>query len=61
MSSIHQYSVARSPEAVLSTNKLIRNTYSLLSMTLIFSALMAGVSIAMSPPPVRWRPPARSV
>jgi modulator of FtsH protease len=52
MSSIHEYSVARAPEAVLSTNKLIRNTYSLLSMTLLFSALMAGVSVALNPPPL---------
>lgn len=36
--------VTRSPEAVLTTNKLIRNTYSLLSMTLLFSAVMALVS-----------------
>jgi modulator of FtsH protease len=35
---------------VLATNKLIRNTYILLSMTLLFSALMAGVSIAMNLP-----------
>jgi modulator of FtsH protease len=30
----------------LSTNKVLRNTYALLSMTLIFSAVMAGLSIA---------------
>ena len=28
-------------ESVLSTNKVLRNTYALLSITLIFSALMA--------------------
>lgn len=33
--------------SVLSTNKLIRNTYTLLSMTLVFSAVTAGASIAM--------------
>ncbi len=32
------------------TTKLIRNTYTLLSVTLLFSALMAGVSIAIQPP-----------
>jgi modulator of FtsH protease len=37
--------VTRSQEAILSTNKVIRNTYSLLSMTLIFSAIMATVAI----------------
>lgn len=39
--------IARSPEAVLASNKLIRNTYTLLSMTLIFSAVMAMVSMAV--------------
>ncbi|MDH3761331.1 MAG: Bax inhibitor-1 family protein [Gammaproteobacteria bacterium] len=39
--------VTRSPEAILQTNKVIRNTYILLSMTLIFSGLLAFVSIAM--------------
>ena len=39
--------VTRSPEAILQTNKVIRNTYTLLSMTLIFSGLLAFVSIAM--------------
>jgi len=34
----------------LSTNKVIRNTYMLLSMTLLFSAVMAGVSMALSLP-----------
>ena len=39
------YAVSRSETAVLTTNKLIRNTYSLLSMTLLFSALMAAVAV----------------
>lgn len=43
----YQPSIARSSSSVLSTNKLIRNTYTLLSMTLLFSALMAGVSMAL--------------
>jgi modulator of FtsH protease len=34
-------------ESVLSTNKVLRNTYLLLAMTLIFSAVMAFVSISM--------------
>ena len=37
----------RSVESVLSTNKVIRSTYQLLSMTLLFSAVMAYISIAM--------------
>ena len=40
--------VTRSTEAILQTNKLIKNTYLLLSMTLIFSGLLAFVSIAMN-------------
>lgn len=37
--------VTRAPESVLATNKVIRNTYTLLSMTLLFSAAMAAVSV----------------
>jgi modulator of FtsH protease len=36
--------------AVLATNKVIRNTYTLLSMTLLFSALTAGLSMALNLP-----------
>ncbi|MBT4491986.1 MAG: Bax inhibitor-1/YccA family protein [Gammaproteobacteria bacterium] len=42
--------------AVASTNKVLRNTYMLLSMTLIFSAMMAGVSMAMEAPYMGWIP-----
>ncbi|MEM9256936.1 MAG: Bax inhibitor-1/YccA family protein [Pseudomonadota bacterium] len=35
-------------ESVLSTNKVLRNTYMLLGMTLLFSAMTAGVSMAMN-------------
>ena len=44
--------VARPGESALSTNKVLRNTYTLLSMTLVFSALMAGLSMAVQPPPM---------
>ncbi|MGB0865835.1 MAG: Bax inhibitor-1/YccA family protein [Granulosicoccaceae bacterium] len=43
---VHSVSTGR----VLETNKLIRNTYTLLSMTLVWSAVMAAVSMAISPP-----------
>jgi modulator of FtsH protease len=36
--------------AVSSTNKVLRNTYMLLSMTLIFSAAMAGLAMAINAP-----------
>ena len=34
----------------LTDNKVLRNTYSLLSMTLLFSAATAGVSMALNLP-----------
>jgi modulator of FtsH protease len=37
-------------ESALATNKVLRNTYMLLSMTLLFSALMAGVGMAINMP-----------
>lgn len=43
-------SVTRGSVAVLDTNKVIRNTYMLLSMTLLFSAATAGLSMAMNLP-----------
>jgi modulator of FtsH protease len=37
-------------DAILATNKVIRNTYMLLSATLLFSALTASISMAMNLP-----------
>jgi len=37
-------------ESALATNKVLRNTYMLLSMTLLFSAAMAGLSMALKLP-----------
>jgi len=37
-------------ESALATNKVIRNTYMLLSMTLLFAAATAGISIALNLP-----------
>ncbi len=39
-------------EQTLATNKLIRNTYTLLSLTLLFSAVMAGVAMAANVQPL---------
>ncbi len=50
--STFQSAVARGSSSVLATNKLIKNTYTLLSMTLLFSALMAAVSMALNMPPM---------
>lgn len=37
-------------ESALSTNRVLRNTYALLAATLLFSGVMAAVSMAISPP-----------
>jgi len=42
--------------AVVSTNKVLRNTYLLLSMTLLFSAAMAGLAMAIEAPYMGWLP-----
>ncbi|MCK0509297.1 Bax inhibitor-1/YccA family protein [Aromatoleum anaerobium] len=42
--------MTRSEASVLSTNRVIRNTYMLLSLTLAFSALTAGASLALGLP-----------
>ena len=44
------YSAARSTESVLATNKLVKNTYMLLSLTLLFSAMTAGISMVFNLP-----------
>jgi len=43
-------SIGRTRGSALATNKLIRSTYSLLSMTLLFSAATAGLSVAYNLP-----------
>ena len=42
--------MTRSEASVVSTNKVIRNTYMLLSLTLAFSALTAAISMSMGAP-----------
>ena len=44
------YSIARAGERPLAANKVIKNTFALLSMTLLFSAAVAGVSMAFNWP-----------
>ncbi|MGF1644092.1 MAG: Bax inhibitor-1/YccA family protein [Thiotrichales bacterium] len=43
-------STTRSERGVLATNRVLRNTYLLLALTLAFSALTAGISMAMGLP-----------
>lgn len=42
--------IVRPESGVLATNKMLRNTYMLLSMTLLFSALTAGLSMMLNLP-----------
>lgn len=44
------FSVAQSRESALATNKVIKNTYRLLSLTLLFSALTATASVFLELP-----------
>jgi modulator of FtsH protease len=41
------YGLERSQQSILATNKVLKNTYMLLSMTLLFSAFTAAVSMAV--------------
>lgn len=43
-------SATQTQTSALESNKVLRNTYALLSMTLLFSAITAGVSIALQLP-----------
>jgi len=44
--------VIGSEQSALATNKVLRNTYTLLSMTLLFSALCAGIAVMIRMPPM---------
>ncbi|MEI7867466.1 MAG: Bax inhibitor-1/YccA family protein [Candidatus Methylumidiphilus sp.] len=43
-------SIARTQPGILETNKVLRNTYALLAMTLLFSTATAGMSMALNLP-----------
>ena len=45
-----QISATRSQSQILATNKVLRNTYTLLAMTLLFSAATAGMAMTMNLP-----------
>lgn len=50
MNTLSTNTAPRTQTSVLATNSVIRNTYTLLSMTLLFSALVAGVSMSLNLP-----------
>jgi modulator of FtsH protease len=49
-----QQVIARPAQGILATNKVLRNTYLLLSLTLLVSALTAGIAIVTQAPPLHW-------
>ena len=49
-----QPSLTRSAPSAVATNRLIRNTYSLLALTLLFSGLAAGLSMVLAVPPLAY-------
>lgn len=44
--------ITRSKESILASNAVLRNTYLLLSLTLLFSAATAGLAMAFNAPPL---------
>ena len=48
--SMIEKTVLRTDTSLLATHKVLRNTYALLALTLLFSAVMAGVSISIAAP-----------
>lgn len=50
MNTFERVLTARQDTVVVGTHKVLRNTYALLAMTLLFSALMAGVGMAVGMP-----------
>ena len=49
-----QASATQGIEAQSSTNKVLRNTYWLLSLTLFFSAAMTAVAVSVNAQPMHW-------
>ncbi len=48
----YEQTVVRTRESALQTNKVLRNTYLLLSMTLLFSAVTAGIAMVTNMAPL---------
>ena len=54
MATFEQQDVRVRGQSHVLVNRVLRQTYMLLSATLIFSALMAGFAMAIQAPPVHW-------
>jgi modulator of FtsH protease len=50
MNTLTNNSLNTAASTVLSTNRVLRNTYALLSLTLLFSAMTAGITMALNLP-----------
>ncbi len=48
------YTVTRPAQSALTVNKVLKNTYMLLSATMLFSALMAALSVVVQMPPMTY-------
>ncbi|MCE0556431.1 MULTISPECIES: Bax inhibitor-1/YccA family protein [unclassified Motilimonas] len=51
---MNQFSQTQTVERVSETNKVLRNTYFLLGLTLAFSSIVTAVSVAMMAPALPW-------
>ena len=54
MANPRMYDVDAAIGSAVGANKVLKNTYMLLGMTLLFSALCAGASMAVGLPPLPW-------
>ncbi len=52
--SVQRISTARVSQSIIASNKVIRNTYLLLTLTLFTSAVTAGIAMASGARPVHW-------
>jgi modulator of FtsH protease len=50
MNTLTNNSINTAASSVISTNKVLRNTYALLSLTLLFSAMTAGITMVLNLP-----------
>lgn len=48
------YHSSAAGQSVISTNKVLRNTYAFLAITIIFSAITATLSVKFQAPPMPW-------
>lgn len=54
MSTLRSISTATTSQALLATNRVIRNTYLLLTLTLLTSTVTAGIAMVTGAPPISW-------